>query len=365
MKKLISLCICLILTFSLIPTQAKADAQAENPDWMTAYEKILDGWKEYSSEDLRESSFSQPRDLLYLVYDVDKDGTPELLIKSGWGESDLHGALYTFRHGEVYHCADLSLGHTSFYTDPGENGIILMNAHMWYARTVRISLTERGYEEELLYNDDVNARVQENPEEKHWYIDPGEVIPGSTELTLCRGDLTLPMRRYEEISRILDGEKLPTAADAQFPDSDPDFFNNLISNNGEVFAAAVSDLVNSPGRIGFQDLLGKDVTQDHMKGDLNVRSYSLADLNGDGQLECIISAGSDSSGDDIVIALSEQDGAVYAYLIPSYLVDNEDNDYELDDAGNFIVYSEYEFLPDDCYRLIFDAEEAFLLRLLY
>ena len=168
---------------------------------------------------------------------------------------------------------------------------------------------------------------------------------------MCRGGLTLPLTHYDEIRRILEGEK-PAATEGQYPNRDPAFFENLINGSGEVYAVTADGFTNSPGRIGFQDLLRKDVAANWMQGDLSILSAAPADLNADGQLEYWIAASDGSS--EVRIILHEQDGIVYAYLL------NYTDGYELDADGNIVCSSPYYSFG---FRLIFDREQAFLLSL--
>ena len=322
----------------------QASAKAAAPAWMTAYEEILSRWKSQTPEDP-----DMVQELHYLVYDIDKDGTPEMIVRSGTCEADYHGALYTIRNGQAVQMGEeLGLGHCSFYSDPEENGIIMMWAHMGYSSAVRISLTD-GYSEELLYEDDLNAKLQENPDAD--YVYPGDVILGSVYLTLCRADLSLPMTHYEEISRCLEGS-LSKSTGGQYPNQDEAFYENLMHSNSEVFAVTADGFTNSPGWIGFQDLLRQDALANWMQGDLNILSVSPVDFNGDGKMECCVSAS--DGGSEVRIVLSEQDGTVFAYLI------NYTEGYETDAEGNIVCFSPYYSFR---YRLIFDGEQAFLLNL--
>ncbi len=334
-QKLLCLGFCLALLAGLFPAQASA----EEPAWAAAYKQTLDGQKQLISEGSWE--FGAP-DLSYLVYDIDKDGTPELVIKTGTCEADYHGWIYAFRDGQAVQVGgELGLGHSSFYSDPGENGIILMYGHMGYASAQRISVGD-GYEAETLYEDDLNARLQEDPDAA--YVYPGDVVRGSLYLTLCRGDILLPLTHYEEISRYLEG---PAAV--HYPNSDAAFYSSLMTNNGEVFAVTADGFTNSPGHISFHELLRQNTAADWMQEDLQILSAAAADLNGDGQLECVLAAGHD--GSEMRIVLSEQDGLVYAYLM------NHTDGYVLDFDGCF--RSTRYFISR--YRLIFDGAQAFLL----
>ena len=314
LQRLVSL--FLILALGLFPVQSGAEAEAS--DWMTAYDRILAGWKVQTAEAPENTDVSP--ELSYLIYDIDKDAIPELIVKT----------------------------HRSFYSNPGDDGIIMMWAQMGYASVVRISLTG-GYTEELLYEDNLNDRLEEDPDAD--YIYPGDVIPGSVYLTMCPGDLTLAMTHYEEIMRCLDGV-LPAVPEERYPNQDAAFFENLINGNGGVFAATADGFTNSPGWIGFQELLRQDVVVNWMQGDLSILSVTPADLNGDGKLECCVAASDGSS--EVRIILSEQGGTVFAYLI-SYA-----EGYAPDAEGNLICSKPYGQFR---YRLIFDGEQAFLLSL--
>ena len=339
------LCACLILALVLLPVHANAEAETTN--WVTSYERVLTAWNDQISE-YPDNADTVP-ELSYLVYDIDKDSIPEMLVKFGTCEADYLGAIYAIQDGEVFQVGEeFGLAHSSFYSDPGENGIILMSGHMGFAYAERISLKD-GYIEELLYEDDLNTRLQEDPNAE--YIYPGDVIPGSVSLTLCRGNVILPLTHYEEISRCLEGVQ-PSAAKGQYPNQDTDFFESLISANGEVYAVTADGFTNDPGRIGFQELLRQNVVANWMQGDLSILSATPGDLNGDGQLECFIAAS--DGGSEIRIILSEQDGTVFAYLI------NYTDGYVLDSDGCIFCPSPYYPFR---YRLIFDREQAFLLDL--
>ena len=177
------------------------------------------------------------------------------------------------------------------------------------------------------------------------YIPMGTANDVATTLNLPKNDSLAAARR------ILEGEK-PAVTEGQYPNRDPAFFENLINASGEVYAVTADGFTNSPGRIGFQDLLRKDVAANWMQGDLSILSAVPADLNADGQLEYWIAASDGSS--EVRIILHEQDGIVYAYLL------NYTDGYELDADGNIVCSSPYYSFR---FRLIFDREQAFLLSL--
>ena len=342
MKRILSV-LCLLAVI----LSCAASAFAEGPDWASAYRAVLD-------EALAKRNAENPGDFLaecsYCLYDIDKDGTPELLLKTGTCEADYMGRIFFFDGRRASQLGEeLSLSHSSFYTDPNENGVIIFGGHMGYARASRVTFTD-GFGMELLYEDDLNARLEKDPDSS--YVYPGDVIPGAVLLTLVRAELSLPLSRYDQVGSILSGD-FPEAAGTYYPQDNEEVFDWIISNNAGVYAVAADNYSRSPGWIGFQDLLKKGAADEWMSGDLSVRSKQTADLNGDGKLECVIEVfGGDY--DRMRFVLSEQDGVFYAYLM------NYVNDLTIDRHGNFheTIY-DYSSLN----RLIFDGPEAFLLSL--
>lgn len=345
MKRLLCLAAVLCLLLSLCST-----ACAEGPDWAGAYAAILDEKQAEAAAEEKAQGFEIYWS--YTLYDIDKDGIPELLVKMGSCEADYHGALYTFSDGQAMLVTDeIGMGHSSFYTDPGENGIILMQGHMGYAWAGRLRLENGSLSDELLYEDNLNERLEKDPEAD--YVYPGEMIPGAAYLSMFRLELRLPLAYYEEILGCLEGRFPETQGDLTYPNDDPDFFEKLISGSGEVVALAADDFSNSPGLINFQDLLRKDVAANWMSGDMQVLSVRPADLNGDGKAECVAELSKGDPGDRMRCFLCEQDGTVYAYL-NNYV----SGELTIDRNGNLMSSSEYY---DDLSRLFFDGEEAMLL----
>ena len=347
MKRLLCLAavLCLLLSVGTF-------ACAEEPGWVGAYAAILDVKQAEAAAEEAAQGFELYWE--YTLYDIDKDGVPELIVKMGTCEADYHGEVYTVSDGQaVLVCDTLGLGHSSFYTDPGENGIIQMWGHMGYAWADRLRLENGALSGEELYEDNLNERLETDPDAE--YVYPGELIPGASYLSMYRLDLRLPLQRYDEIMGCLEGRFPEAAAGLSYPNDDPDFFGKLINGGGEVVALTADGFANSPGRIDFRELLKQDVAANWMQGDLQILSARHADLNGDGKAECIVELSKGDPGDLMRFFLSEQDGTVYAYL-NNYAV----GELTVDQNGNLFCASEYY---NDFSRLIFDGEEAMLLTL--
>lgn len=349
MKRILVFVLALTLLLSL-----PCLASAEEPGWIGAYADLLQQWQAKLAAEGGDlvGSYSNG----YTLYDIDKDGTPELILKTGTCEADFHGFIYTFSEsgGVVCVCDDFGLGHSSLYTYPGENGLILMYGHMGYAGAEHLILTPDGLQNAgTLYEDDLNVRLQNDPDAD--YIYPGDVVAGSVYLDLFCLDRRLPLERYEEIERMRD-EGFPGAvACGDYPQGDPEFFTRVMMENREVVAVSADGYTRSPGRIGFQDLLKQGAAADWMYADLQILSTQLADLNGDGQPECIVDLNQGENSEPMRFFLSEQEGTVYAYL-ENYA----SKSLTVDLNGNLLCGSEYY---SGLKRLLFDGEEALFLTL--
>ena len=170
MKKT-ALLLCLLLVFSVLQPTAWAENPAES--WQEAYRTVLDGTiaeqdPAYRNDVAIENS--------YLLYDVDKDGIPEMVIKTGTCEADYTGTLYTFRNGKAEKVDIFGLGHSSLYSYPEGNGIVIHNGHMGFAYGMHLTLRDGVLDGEEIFEDDLNSRLMED--------ENAEYIPGRRKICL-------------------------------------------------------------------------------------------------------------------------------------------------------------------------------------
>jgi TPR repeat protein len=84
--------------------------------WKDAYREVINWWaSEYQ---------------FYYIYDIDKDGMPELILDRGYPEAGRMGALYRFVDGEAVFVDEFSMSHCVLATYPLGNGIVKQWAHM-------------------------------------------------------------------------------------------------------------------------------------------------------------------------------------------------------------------------------------------
>lgn len=167
-----SLIVLISLFLLLFGSFVASSASGALSDWRTVYSNFLDGMTTLVPNDVN------PWDYGYLYYDVDKNGIPELITKTGTCEADYTGTIYYFQNGRVEKAGDFSLSHASLYSDPVNNGVILGRGSMGWSCAIRYSLrygylTENPFFEESL---DLDA----NPDAEYTEIE--ELVPGSEYL---------------------------------------------------------------------------------------------------------------------------------------------------------------------------------------
>ncbi len=101
---------------------ASAEPVSENVDYLNLYGPLLDQvYQEYGEY------------ATYCVYDIDKNGVKELLLKTGTCEADYMFQIYTIENGKSVYLDEISGFHTAFYADENggtENYIIQVQGHM-------------------------------------------------------------------------------------------------------------------------------------------------------------------------------------------------------------------------------------------
>ena len=287
----------------------------------------------------------------YSLYDIDKDGMPELFIRLGHDEASYHGRVYTFKNGELKLVEDeLLMGHTYLASDPNENGVLLCYGHMGYAGISRASLRGERLEYENIFDEDINERL-DNGEDVS-YTPTEEIVPGASYIDEFSSDITLPIKEYFETLEFQTGD-LPRQKKAMgFPDGNNDIYRDIIANNVTVNAVAVDRWCNNPGRVHFGELLREDVIYPYTSGNLIIKEYVYSDMNLDGIYECLVyfgEQGNESLSSHFRGVISRQDGEFYIYL-SSYA-------YETFYTDDGYLIDEYNGIK----RIFFDKEEAFEL----
>ena len=91
------------------------------------YVRILEQYQEPVDEIGNEKYYPQ-----YTVYDIDKDGIPELFIRTGNSEADYMFKVYTIKNHNAVYIDEFGGGHTHLNEKENENGVLVHYAHQGY-----------------------------------------------------------------------------------------------------------------------------------------------------------------------------------------------------------------------------------------
>lgn len=282
----------------------------------------------------------------YSLCDVDKDGVPELFIKYGDHEAGYHTVCYTFREGQVEEIGMLYSGHSSLYTWPEENGVILYCAHQGLAY-----MEKYGMEDGLL------ASQGRFFEEEIWgtdkeYTGPEEVVPGAEYVASYYSPTHWrPGDSPALLLPIYDYGAPPRQADPDIEESEVrSAIGEVLWEGAPLFGVSGNGFDGDTGWTTLSGYLGPEGIFPYGEESLTVTEYTWADVNGDGQTDCILRLG--EYGDHTV--LSWQDGTVYAYFFSSlggFGVDPDGSVYLQDKYGG--SWTQSRFYKNQAYRIYF------------
>lgn len=112
-------------------------------DWGRAYFDVLaDAMKEFPKYQYSCS---------YSVFDIDKDGTPELFLKAGTCEADYQLKLYRYANGSADCFATLGAGHAVFCGLGDQKAFLIAVGHMGYEVVTKYSYANGELNEEIIF----------------------------------------------------------------------------------------------------------------------------------------------------------------------------------------------------------------------
>lgn len=274
----------------------------------------------------------------YCIYDVDKDGTPELFVLYGqFGDcpyvSDI--IVFTYQGGKLTFIGKLwGAEYFTIYSCPGENAVLIY----------RGLLGETSYYEKYALIDGSLVSQQQFPIE---YVESTvsplaeEIVPGTESVPRYLNSKLYPYEACENPALILpvyDYGPLPRQHPAPMEETDVRIaIEKVLWEGAEVF---------SVDRIGHDQNIGIITLDEYLP---IATEYAWADVNGDGQTNCILTLSHDRYDDYIL--LDVQDGTVYAY---SFRVD----DFAITADGS--VYIQY--LPDWWMKASFYKNQCYWYR---
>ena len=310
----------------------------------------------------------------YSLYDVDKDGVPELFVKFGTCEADFFARCYTLYRDNsgrdvVVMAAQFPFGHSTLYTSPDKNGFLRHEGHMGHAGL---------YEYGPLADGEMPPEREISCEEDVWeYTEPGEIVPGAEAIDyyytqLGEYDMYKGYAPDSEWSGYDDGRPHPSEGQALVlpvcdwydgPAATGDSSATAraailaaLSGETELYGASGDHFYGDVGRTTWETYIQPGSAYPYNDQPLEITHNAWLDMNGDGQEELLLRVGEPKQADDAVsrmrytVVLSEQEGAVYAYFFGFF--DETDAFWDDGTIGQYDVHCRLSFWKDQCYQYI-------------
>lgn len=303
-------------------------------DWQFAYKEVLDKYREDRADIEHALGTASESDMSdYLLGDMTGDGIPELLIRKGSGEAVYNIDIYTYEDGAAVYIDNIGAGHTSYYSVPGGEYMIAFWGHMGSSFMQTITIKDGAVVWENLYEEDINNTDQES------YTEPDEIVEGAEYLSFACYCLDVPL--------ISAAGKMNTSDGLTDTEVD-DIIREAYNNNSDVFPVYVYHFREEPGEpMNFQEFLGTDGANQYGVDTLEIKDTILADINGDGQSECIAGL-----SDDSLVVFSVQGGIIYAY----HAEYEPFSDITEANENGFYIHNDY---TDAWHNIIFNKNEAY------
>lgn len=295
--------------------------EAESTDWRQVYVEFLEGLCEEEKAvrnidrpDYDPNSYPSEVGSLskeYFLYDLDWDGVPEMILRSGWYHDDIR--VLTLRGGAVAEAGRLYGRYMEFYTSPDEPGLVIRETPKGPVYVYRITLENGSLRRgAYLYKTPEGARCDET-------FRMEDAAPGALYIGGCRTMVALP--EYAPLTLpVYDYGKERAAAEIEpAPDGQARAAILAVLEDGAEFYAVSGDgFCGDAGRTALAEYLQPGGITEYAERPLVLRQRTWVDLNRDGKRECVLrieTAEEDYFQDSYFSILSEQEGAVYAYCL--------------------------------------------------
>lgn len=330
-KMLLGLALCLLLSgCGGPPAEERTETEGppvqvigpEEADWRAAYTAFLEDLCEeeravlnIDRPDYDPNGFPAQVENLskeYFLYDLDWDGVPELVIRSGWESWDTR--FYTLREGEVTEVGRQESRYISFFTSPEEPGILVRETPKGPVYVYRVTLEDGALRQgAYLYETDLGVRCADEA------FRMKDVVPGAEYIRGCRTMAEWP--EHTPLTLPIDGYGREDTAEEWDPRRDGTARELILAalENGAPFCAVSGD--GYGGDAGWTTLaayLRAGGIVEYAEKPLVPRRRCWVDLDRDGQRECVLYVEHDA-GDYIqsgyFLIFTEQEKAVYAYCL--------------------------------------------------
>jgi len=246
----------------------------------------------------------------YSLYDVDKDGVPELFVKYGSDEASYRTVCYTYRDDQVTEIGGFPSGHSVLCTWPGENGVLLFRGHMEQASMEKFSLVDGVLADQgEIFSQVIDTIKQEE------YTAPGELVPGSEYIpSYMTPTHWRPADSPALVLPIYDYGAPPWQNPAPAEEAEVrSALEKVLWENGPFYGVSGDGFYGDTGRTTLEEYLRPGGAYPYGDEPLAVANYAWADVNGDGQTDCVLRLVQDAETCFYAV-LSLWDGEVYAYF---------------------------------------------------
>ena len=347
--------IFLLFSVSANPFTAYAE-KVESPMygekvWKNAYKEVLR--IEFTEADLRGA------EVRYTIWDINRDGQPELIVTTRTCDADHEAAVFSVQNGIATKIGSFSVFVGSIYGDIFGDGLYLYKGYMGSYGIDHITYDRVAG----MHSDKLISKSLEDDE--YAYPEITDFIYGARKLALVDISNALLMEEYKSIPDYMNGV-FPKQQLLRFPNDDPGFFMKTIQNNLPVKWSRVG-FRGAHDNVPFQTLLNKDFL---FYEELDILKMQIADLNGDGKVECVLDLHSKTNSDvstDVRLYLCEQNGEIHVYVAePFDMYSYTYGNMSADRNGNLLITSQlFLGFPEErtLIRLIFDGDESFIQEL--
>lgn len=329
-KGILALALCLLLS-GCGGSPAEERTEAEGPsartmepeeDWREAYVKFLEDLCEEEKAILNiDRPDYDPNDYPaqvenlskeYFLYDLDRDGVPELVLRSGFYHSDIR--VLTVRNGAAVEAGRLDGRYMEFYTSPDQPGILVRETPKGPVFVYRVTLENGKLRQgEDLYATDMSVRCVDETFRME------NVVPGAAYIRGWRTMVEWPERA--PLTLPIDSYGRESAAAEIDPRRDRRARALILAalEKGTEFCAVSGDgYGGDAGWTALAEYLRQGGIVEYAEKPLLPRRLAWVDLDRDGQRECVLYVEHDA-GDYIrsgyFLLFSEQEKAVYAYCL--------------------------------------------------
>ncbi len=250
----------------------------------------------------------------YYLYDIDKNGIPELIVEGSGGEANRAAYIFSEKDGRAVYIGKIHTGHTSFCSDPGENGILQYHAHMGSMSINRIKLVDGQLQSEVVVpaTDGFKSSLD--------YPPVASFIPGAASFYYyCKVDNPILFRSWTSITEWLENFNGHTPPSSKWPENNANYYANIINENQNVLLRGTIYRENYTPSLPFSSVLSYErktysASSSSEQYMFAVQNYLYSDINGDGITDCLLLLSDFENSIKVPLILSYDDGVCFAYI---------------------------------------------------